>query len=98
MSFARGDSCYILENNMNVRAAKVINKQGKFYVIQLVGSCGAIRLSESRLFKTEEDAENSKKKSRNKSVEVKNDFGYVDVFQGKRKGADPHTYESQKRY
>ena len=98
MSFARGDSCYILENNMNVRAAKVINKQGKFYVIQLVGSCGAIRLQESRLFKTEEDAENSKKKSRNKSVEVKNDFGYVDVFQGKRKGVDPHTYESQKRY
>ena len=44
MSFVRGDTCYILENNMNVRAAKVINRQGKFYIIQLVGSCGAIRL------------------------------------------------------
>lgn len=53
MDFARGDVCYILENNMNVRAAKVINKQGKFYTIQLVGSCGAIRLSESRLFASE---------------------------------------------
>lgn len=40
MSFVRGDTCYILENNMNVRAAKVINRQGKFYIIQLVGSCG----------------------------------------------------------
>lgn len=64
MSFVRGDTCYILENNMNVRAAKVINRQGKFYIIQLVGSCGAIRLSENRLFETEEDAENSKKLSK----------------------------------
>ena len=64
MSFVRGDTCYILENNMNVRAAKVISKQGKFYIIQLVGSCGAIRLSENRLFETEEDAENSKKLSK----------------------------------
>lgn len=93
MNFARGDSCYILESNMNVRTAKVINKQGKFYVIQLVGSCGAIRLPESRLFRTEEEAENSKKKPQNKSIEVKNDFGYVDVFQGRRKGEDPHKYE-----
>lgn len=61
MSFVRGDTCFILENNMNVRAAKVISKQGKFYIIQLVGSCGAIRLSESRLFASEEEAENSKK-------------------------------------
>ena len=64
MSFVRGDTCYILENNMNVRVAKVINRQGKFYIIQLVGSCGAIRLSENRLFETEEDAENSKKLSK----------------------------------
>lgn len=61
MSFVRGDTCFILENNMNVRAAKVISKQGKFYIIQLVGSCGAIRLSESRLFASEEETENSKK-------------------------------------
>ena len=50
MVFVRGDACYILENNMNVRAAKVINKQGRFYIIQLVGSCGAIRLPERLLF------------------------------------------------
>ena len=60
--FARGDTCYILENNMNVRAAKVTNKQGRFYTIQLVGSCGAIRLPESRLFTNEQDALNSQKK------------------------------------
>lgn len=91
MVFVRGDACYILENNMNVRAAKVINKQGRFYVIQLVGSCGAIRLPESRLFKTEEAAENSKKMNR-KIEETKkaNGYGFIDVFEGRRTGKSPH--------
>ena len=91
MDFARGDVCYILENNMNVRAAKVINKQGRFYTIQLVGSCGAIRLPESRLFASEEDAENSKKINQ-KIEEAKkiNDYGFIDVFEGRRSGKSPH--------
>ena len=91
MSFIRGDTCYILENNMNVRAAKVISKQGKFYIIQLVGSCGAIRLSESRLFETEEEAESSKKINQ-KIEEVKktNNYGFIDVFEGRRTGKSPH--------
>lgn len=91
MDFARGDTCYILENNMNVRAAKVINKQGRFYTIQLVGSCGAIRLPESRLFASEEDAENSKKINQ-KIEEAKkiNDYGFIDVFEGRRSGKSPH--------
>ncbi len=90
MAFVRGDACYILENNMNVRAAKVINKQGRFYVIQLVGSCGAIRLPESRLFKTEEAAENSKKMNRKIEESKKNDYGFIDVFEGRRTGKSPH--------
>ena len=91
MSFVRGDVCYILENNMNVRAAKVINKQGRFYIIQLVGFCGAIRLPESRLFASEEEAENSKKINQ-KIEETKkaNDYGFIDVFEGRRSGKSPH--------
>ena len=91
MAFVRGDACYILENNMNVRAAKVINKQGRFYIIQLVGSCGAIRLPESRLFASEEEAENSKKINQ-KIEETKkaNDYGFIDVFEGRRSGKSPH--------
>ena len=91
MSFVCGDTCYILENNMNVRAAKVISRQGKFYIIQLVGSCGAIRLSESRLFASEEEAENSKKINQ-KIEETKkaNDYGFIDVFEGRRTGKSPH--------
>ena len=90
MDFARGDVCYILENNMNVRAAKVINKQGRFYTIQLVGSCGAIRLPESRLFLTEEEAENSKKINQKIEESKKNDYGFIDVFEGCRTDKSPH--------
>ena len=52
MGFKAGDICYILESNRRVRQAKVAGKSGEFYTIQLVGSCGAIRLKESRLFGT----------------------------------------------
>ena len=90
MAFVRGDTCYILENNMNVRAAKVINKQGRFYIVQLVGSCGAIRLPESRLFLTEEEAENSKKINQKIEESKKNDYGFIDVFEGRRSGKRPH--------
>ena len=90
MAFVRGDTCYILENNMNVRAAKVINKQGRFYIVQLVGSCGAIRLPESRLFLTEEEAENSKKINQKIEESKKNDYGFIDVFEGRRTGKSPH--------
>ena len=90
MNFVRGDTCYILENNMNVRAAKVINRQGRFYIIQLVGSCGAIRLLESRLFLTEEEAENSKKINQKIEESKKNDYGFIDVFEGCRTGKSPH--------
>ena len=62
--FARGDICYILENNMRARSARVINRIGKAYTIQFVGECSAIRLPESRLFKTEEQALASKKRKR----------------------------------
>lgn len=91
MSFVRGDVCYILENNMNVRAAKVISRRSNYYVIQLVGLCGAIRLPESRLFKTEKEAENSKKINQ-KIEEAKktNDYGFIDVFEGQRSGKSPH--------
>ena len=91
MSFVRGDTCYILENNMNVRAAKVISRRSNYYVIQLVGPCGAIRLPESRLFKTEEDAEDSKKINQKiEETKKENNYGFIDVFEGRRTGKSPH--------
>ena len=91
MSFVRGDTCYILENNMNVRVAKVISRRSNYYVIQLVGSCGAIRLPESRLFKTEKDAEDSKKINQKiEETKKENNYGFIDVFEGRRTGKSPH--------
>ena len=91
MSFVRGETCYILENNMNVRVAKVISRRSNYYVIQLVGSCGAIRLPESRLFKTEKDAEDSKKINQKiEETKKENNYEFIDVFDRRRTGKSPH--------
>ncbi len=61
MTFMRGDTCYILEENKYVQKAKVMRKQGEAYFIQFIGSCGAVKMPEDRLFKTQEEAEASRK-------------------------------------
>ena len=97
MNFSRGDTCYILEHNSKVRAARVISRQGQFYTIQLVGTCGAIRLRESKLFHTEEEALDHRIGVKNESGGQKevghpiDDYGYIDVFEGRRSGKNPHT-------
>ena len=88
MGFKAGDICYILESNRRVRQAKVAGKSGEFYTIQLVGSCGAIRLKESRLFGIEEDARKSMYGY--VSNEAKRKYEYVDVFEGRRTNRSPH--------
>lgn len=88
--YKTGDVCYILENNMYPKQAKICAKQGEFYVIQLVGSCGAIRLRESRIFKTEQDALDSIKNNKQLKDNPGDEYGYVDVFYGQRKGKPPH--------
>jgi len=93
MKFSRGDTCYILENNMRVKPAKVISRSGDFYTIQLVGTCGAIRLKGSRLFKTEQEAIESRKEVRQKSnIQLENQYGYVDVFEGRRTNRTPYEW------
>lgn len=61
MSFKRGDICYIIENSPKAIQGKVVSKQGHIYIIQLIGSCGALRLTEDRLFQTAIEAEESLK-------------------------------------
>ena len=90
--FERGDKCYIVENNRTVKAAKIISRQGEFYTIQTVGSCGAIRLKESQLFETEEDANNHINGKRIIEEDKCNnkDTGFIDVFEGKRFQKNPY--------
>lgn len=54
--FTKGEICYILESNRIVRKAYVLNQIGNMYTIQFASSNGIIRLKESRLFKTEDEA------------------------------------------
>jgi hypothetical protein len=61
MGFKRGDTCYILENNPHATRVKIVSKQDKTYIVQLIGSCGALKLPEERLFATAEEAEASRK-------------------------------------
>ncbi len=63
MSFKRGDTCFILEDNSDVVQVKVVSKQDKTYIVQLIGACGALKLPESRLFETKDAAKASKKTS-----------------------------------
>lgn len=61
MPFKRGDTCFILEDSPHPTQVKVVSKQGTTYIVQLIGSCGAIKLGEDRLFATPEEAEASRK-------------------------------------
>ena len=50
--YNKDDIVYILENDQVVRKAKVAGRQDDLYIVQLIGSCGAIHLPESRLFES----------------------------------------------
>lgn len=64
MQFRRGDTCFILEDNSDVVQVKVVSKQGNTYIVQLIGSCGALKLPSERLFGTADEAMGSKKTSK----------------------------------
>ena len=51
-----GDTCYFLESNIYVLEGIIRSSSGGKYVIQY-GSGKGIRLPESRLYRTKEDAE-----------------------------------------
>ena len=90
--FARGDKCYILENGRMIKEAKVVNKCGEFCTIQTVGSCGAIRLRESKLFHTKEEIEAYIASKHRAISEPMHDFidQYADPFLGRRVNRSPH--------
>ena len=68
MPYKRGDICFIMNDNPEATQVKVVGKQGSTYLVQLIGSCGALKLSEDKLFATKEEAESSVKAP---SVDVK---------------------------
>lgn len=57
-----GDTVYIVSSVRWIKEAKVIKYSGGFYTIQFTDTGGGIKLRESRLFPTEEDARRSEKR------------------------------------
>ena len=54
-----GDTAYIVESNRFIREVKITKHIAGSYIIKFVDSGGGIRVHESRLFSTEEDAKNT---------------------------------------
>lgn len=91
MKYSPGDECYIIENNIRVTSAKVLKCQGKFCVIQISGSKGAIRLPEGRLYRSEDEALAAIKRPTSTHQSIpENNNGYIDVFEGHRNNRSPH--------
>lgn len=77
MMYNKDDVIYILENNTTIRKGKIARKQGDNYIIQLIGSCGALTMPEDQLFESEEAAEKSRQQIKLNSANVQNDFTSV---------------------
>ena len=57
--YSPGDTAYIVESNRIIREVKVLKTAGGFTTLRFTDSEGGIKLRESRLFPTKEDAEAS---------------------------------------
>lgn len=56
MNYDKGSKAFIIESNRTVREVQVIAKSGSFYTVKFPMTGGGIKLRESRLFATEEEA------------------------------------------
>ena len=61
MTYVRGDSCYILDEENNIIMAKVVGRKGNAYLLERVGICGTLFKEAKDMFRSEEEAEVNKK-------------------------------------
>lgn len=54
-----GDTAYIVESNRIIREVKILKVTGGFATLRFMDSDGGVKLRESRVFPTKEDAEAS---------------------------------------
>lgn len=52
-----GDKAWIVESTIFVKEVEIVNIRGGFVTLRFKGSSGGIRVRESRLYKTKEEAE-----------------------------------------
>lgn len=59
MRFKPGDKAFIVESNRFLREVEIRSTAGGMYLIKFVDTGGGIKVKESRLFATREEAEKS---------------------------------------
>lgn len=60
MRFKKGDTAYLIENHRRIRQVEIVAVSGGFFTVRFCDTkSAAIRVRDSRLFKTEEDATRS---------------------------------------
>lgn len=57
--YSPDDTAYLVESNRIIRKVKILKFSGGFYTARFVEGGGGIRVRESRLFATEEEAKAS---------------------------------------
>ena len=57
--FMAGEKAFIVESNRRIREVEIRSTAGGMYLIKFLDSGGGIKVKESRLFATHEDAEKS---------------------------------------
>ena len=55
--FNVGDKVWIIESTIFVKEVEIINIKGGFITLRFKGSSGGMRVRESRLYRTKEEAE-----------------------------------------
>ena len=61
MNWKAGDKAWIVESTIFVKEVEIVNARGGFVTLRFKDSSGGIRVRESRLYKTKEEAENKVK-------------------------------------
>lgn len=59
MRFKPGDKAFIVESNRFLREVEIRSTAGGMYLIKFIDTGGGIKVKESRLFATREEAEKS---------------------------------------
>lgn len=54
--YSPDDTAYLVESKRIIRKVKILKFSGDFYTVQFIDSGGGIRVRESRLFATEDEA------------------------------------------
>ena len=56
-NYKAGDIAWIVESTIFVKEVEIVNVKGGFVTLRFKGSSGGMRVRESRLYKTKEEAE-----------------------------------------